>query len=141
MNEWPTDCPSNQMTHWWLNYPGATRRIGNLMTIPGLGQATICPAGGEDMAHRVAIGLIAAEPPMGEGRGTTLMKLLTDKADELGVILEAVPAITTYAQRPDSGPKEDDLVEWYRRRGFTGESADGLALVREPDVRPDRQED
>lgn len=66
--------------------------------------------------------------PTGQGRGTRLLQAITDLADAHGITLEVVPSSASFL----AGPTGDRLVNWYRRHGFTGRTADGLAYVREP---------
>jgi hypothetical protein len=69
----------------------------------------------------------------GEGKGTKLLKIITDLADKHGVTLETCPSPTTYDSTPvDSGPKAEDLDKWYRKHGFTEMTTDGYALARKP---------
>ncbi len=72
----------------------------------------------------------------GEGKGTKLLKIITDLADKHGITLETCPSPVTYDSTPaDSGPKAEDLVNWYRKHGFTEPTADGYALARKPQRR------
>lgn len=69
----------------------------------------------------------------GEGKGTKLLKIITDMADKHGITLEASPSPATYDSAPvGSGPKAEDLEKWYRKNGFTEPTDDGYALARRP---------
>ena len=88
--------------------------------IAGLGNVVLAKT--KSSCH-VAICSIWAETP-GQGKGTELMKRLTDLADELGVFLEVVPL----RDKPW-------LTAWYEKHGFTEMALDDIAKLRVPRIR------
>ena len=99
----------------------------------GLGLAHLCYT---DRPATISLCFISAETK-GGGKGTMLLQRILEIADAYGVALETVPSQSKYEQFPehmrdDVGPKGQDLVDWYRKHGFTEETEDGIGLRRCP---------
>lgn len=88
-------------------------------TVRGLGGAVLTRT--RSSCHLSICSIYAEEPR--KGKGTELMKRITDMSDELGVFLEVVPL-----------KDKPWLTAWYEKHGFTEMAMDNIAKLRVPKI-------
>lgn len=120
--------PGKDMEREWYSIT-TQHKFPIYRTHEGLGFASVARTKDPDIMLIVFIMAFT----QGEGKGTKLLKIIMGLADKHGVTLELCPSPTTYnSEGADTGPKAEDLENWYRKHGFTEKTADGYALARKP---------
>lgn len=109
--------PSEMLLHRWEKMSTPEPFKFPVRTVAELGGAMLSRVTSPD---HVMIGTIWADEPR-KGHGTTLIKKITDMADDLGVFLEVVPL-----------QDQPWLGGWYETHGFTEKTVDGIAKLRRP---------